>query len=91
MPMVILEAMAAGVIPVATAVGAIPSLVQHMSTGMLVHRDIDSVTRALGQLMLCPDLTETLKRQAREHFERHYSPEHICKRYEAVYSDEQRS
>lgn len=88
MPMVILEAMAAGVVPVATAVGGIPSLIQHMKTGLLIDRNTDSVSNALERLISCPELTETLKRQARECFERHYAPEQICRRYEAVYADE---
>jgi glycosyltransferase involved in cell wall biosynthesis len=88
MPMVILEAMAAGVVPVATAVGGIPALIQHMKTGLLIDRNTDSVSSALERLISCPELTETLKRQARECFERHYAPEQICRRYEAVYADE---
>jgi len=56
-PLVVLEAMAAGVPVVATAEGAIPDMVEDGVTGFLVrHHDADGLADALEKLLADPDL-----------------------------------
>jgi UDP-glucose:(heptosyl)LPS alpha-1,3-glucosyltransferase len=46
-PLVLLEAMAAGVVPVSTPVGAAPDIIQHGVNGFLVERDESSIAAGI--------------------------------------------
>ena len=68
MPLILLEAMAAGVAVVATAVGDIPRVVIDGSTGRLVPpRDVDALTSALHDLLENPDERARLAAAGRDH------------------------
>jgi glycosyltransferase involved in cell wall biosynthesis len=65
-PNVLMEAMAAGVPVVATRTGAIPDLMEHGSSGLLVPwGDSNALADALRQIMLDRDLAESLGTAAR--------------------------
>jgi colanic acid/amylovoran biosynthesis glycosyltransferase len=65
-PVVLMEAMAAGLAVVATRHGGIPELVVDGETGLLVpERDGPALARALGRLIADPQLRLRLSRAAR--------------------------
>lgn len=68
-PMAVMEALAAGLPIVATAVGGVPGLVEHGATGLLAPRgDIGALARALAELACVPgrrrDMGEAARRCA---------------------------
>ncbi len=66
LPMVLAEAGAAGLPVVSTNVAAIPSIVQHEKTGLLVQRgNLDELTDALRRLLVDPELRAELGKSAR--------------------------
>ena len=73
-PRVILEAFAAGVPVLAFASGAIPELIEHGQTGLLVH---DRTPEALAQAILAaagqPDLLDEIARRARARWNERYT------------------
>jgi glycosyltransferase involved in cell wall biosynthesis len=73
-PRVILEAFAAGVPVLAFASGAIPELIEHGQTGLLVH---DRTPEALAQAILAaagqPDLLDEIARRARARWNECYT------------------
>jgi len=78
MPNAILEAMAAGVPVVATAVGGVPEMIRHGRDGLLCPpQNAEALADALRQLDRQPDLARSLARSARRRvieefsFERH--------------------
>jgi glycosyltransferase involved in cell wall biosynthesis len=74
MPMSVLEAMAAGLPVVATAVGGVPELVREAETGVLVPpRDTEALAAALGALVADGELRERLGEAARRRAEREFS------------------
>ena len=67
LPVSMIEAMAAGLPVVATAVGGVPELVDHNATGILVPpRDRVALTTALATLVREPELRHTLGERARD-------------------------
>ncbi len=88
MPNVILEAMAAGVPQVATAVGGTSEIVEAGATGFLVPaRDPLLMSERIGKLLGNPRLRETLGRKARELFERRHAVEPMARAHEELYSE----
>jgi len=88
LPLVVLEAMAAGKPVVATAVGGVPELVVHGETGLLVPAgDLDALRRALADLLADPErarrLGETGRERVRASFTAAAASERILKIYEA--------
>jgi glycosyltransferase involved in cell wall biosynthesis len=73
-PNVLMESMAMGVPVVATAVSAIPELVQNEQTGLLVppndpQRLADAIARVLGDAALRRRLTATARKRVQERFD----------------------
>ena len=85
LPMTIIEAMAAGVPVVATAVGGIPEAVTDGQTGFLIPRSVTELAQALRRWYQSPELWRSMSAGTRERFERKFEISHIVKRYDAVY------
>lgn len=86
LPIGLLEAWAASLPVISTAVGGIPATVEHEKTGILVPRgDQDALAAALARAF---DPSEQLRRMAergREHVVRTYSAEEMAKTYFELY------
>jgi len=86
MPMVVLEAMAAGLPIVATAVGGVPELVLDGETGLLVAPDDpEALAVALSRLAEDPSLRRRLGAAARARAEQHHSLDRMHRSYAEVY------
>ena len=76
LPIALLEAMAAGVVPVVRRIpSGIPELVDHERTGLLVSEDPAEAARALLRLADDPDLWRRCSTAARDLVAQHYSAE----------------
>jgi glycosyltransferase involved in cell wall biosynthesis len=85
-PMVIGEAMAAGVPVVATRVGGIPDMIRHGETGLLYEPgDVDGLTHCLRGLLGDAALRERLGQKARLWAQSSYTPERVAEATVAVY------
>jgi glycosyltransferase involved in cell wall biosynthesis len=86
-PSALLEAMAAGLPIVATAVGGIPEIVVDGETGLLVPRraGADGVESALARLLGDPALRKRMGLAGRRRFEERFTAELWAKRLRAVY------
>jgi glycosyltransferase involved in cell wall biosynthesis len=88
-PNALLEAMAARVPVVATAVGGIPEMVTDRESAMLVAPgDREGLTRALSTVLTDRDLAESLRSRAHLLIEERYSPERraraLCEIYRGL-------
>jgi glycosyltransferase involved in cell wall biosynthesis len=87
MPMSVLEAMAAGVPIVATAVGGIPEAITHGREGFLVPPgDIGNLTLALLRLLDHPEIRKQMGNAARTRVERQFSYQQAIPQIAALYS-----
>jgi len=85
-PMVIAEAMAAGVPVVATRVGGIPEMVKHGETGLLYEAgNVRELTYCLSRLLLEPLLRNQLGHQARKVAQTTNSPAQVAAATVAAY------
>lgn len=86
-PTTLLEAMAASVPVVASAVGGIPEIVDDGQTGVLIPAppDAGDLAEALGPLLEDERLRTTLGRAGRERFEREFSVEVWARRMRSIY------
>jgi glycosyltransferase involved in cell wall biosynthesis len=86
-PVALIEAMAAGVPVVATAVGGVPDLVEHGVTGWLVPaNDADALAGGIRHLIEAPELRARLARAARPHAIERYGAAHLIRRIEQLYT-----
>jgi glycosyltransferase involved in cell wall biosynthesis len=82
----LLEAAAAALPIVATAVGGTPEIVRHGETGLLVPpADGVALRLAVQQLLSDPQESQAMGRRAREWVERNASIDALCEAYEAFY------
>lgn len=88
LPISLLEAMAAGLPSVATAVGGIPSLVDDGGSGLLVPAsDPPALAAALERLAGDRDLAQRLGGEARRVVERDHSPAAVAAAYADIYAE----
>jgi glycosyltransferase involved in cell wall biosynthesis len=87
-PLSVLEAMAAGVPVVATAVGGIPELVAHGETGLLVESGRpEALAAALDELLSDPARAEALGRAGRERVRERFSREQMLAATSSLYAE----
>jgi glycosyltransferase involved in cell wall biosynthesis len=86
MPMSMVEAFAAGVPVIATAVGGIPELLTDGVNGLFIERDAKSIEKALGRLLTETKLREQLKQGALATFKNRLGIEQIVTSYNTVYA-----
>ena len=89
MPMVLLEAAAAGLPIVATRVGGNHEVVRNQETGYLVsERDADALADAMGRLMELPEhQRRSMGARGREHVRTHYGLQRVAEQWEALYRE----
>ena len=85
-PMSVMEAMAAGLPVVSTAVGGVPELVQEGATGLLVpSEDTGALACALQALVDDPARRQAMGAAARQHAIAHFDIRHTVRMYEELY------
>jgi len=88
MPLVILEAMQAGIPVVATRVGGVPEVVIDGSTGLLVDPgDPAALATALRELLDDPRRCEEMGTAAERRLRDHFTAERMISSYEALYQE----
>lgn len=88
MPLAVLEAWAADVPVVATAVGGLPGMIEDGRTGLLLPpHDDAAVARAFARVLDDRPLAARLRMAAREEFDRAYQLDAMAERYERHYRD----
>lgn len=86
LPMAVLEAMAAGLPVVASAVGGLPTAIRHGREGVLVPpEDATALAGALEQVLADPELRSRMGRAARDRYRANFTLEVMARRYEALY------
>jgi len=86
LPMVLLEAMGAGLAVVATRVGGVPDVVTDGESGLLVaSSEPRELADAMARLVDAPALRHRLGEAARQHIRSGYSVERMAERYLDVY------
>jgi len=86
MPNAVLEAMAAGLPVVATAVGGTPEVVVDGVTGLLVTpRDPDALANAINRLLSNDDLRRKTGRAGRDRVGQHFSVHEVVRQVETLY------
>jgi glycosyltransferase involved in cell wall biosynthesis len=88
-PNSVIEAMAFGMVPVASAVGGIPQMIHDHITGRLVApQDAEALYEALAELLSSKELRRRYGEAARKHMENHYDindlVDKLCRTYEHV-------
>ncbi len=87
LPMSLLEAMAARLPIVATAVGEVPSLIRSHQTGLLVPpSDVDAIAEAMNTLLADAPLRQQLGANARHLVEANFSAAQMTGQYKRVYA-----
>jgi glycosyltransferase involved in cell wall biosynthesis len=83
-----LEAMACGAVPLATAAGGLPEVIEHGVTGLLVpEEDLDSMGSLACDLLDDRPRLEAMGRAAREAAVTRFARDPIVSRYEAIYHE----
>jgi len=86
LPLVVPEAMAAGLPIVTTAVGGLPSVVDEEVTGLLVPVDAEALSRALGRLATDRELAREMGKRARDTALARYSADRMVDAYLDLYA-----
>jgi glycosyltransferase involved in cell wall biosynthesis len=87
LPLVVLEAMAAGRPSVATAVDGVPEALTDGLSGLLhAHQDADGLAAAIARLAEAPELAERLGANARAEAARRFSRDRFARDVYALYS-----
>lgn len=90
LPLVLLEAGAAGIPVVATRVGGVPEVIIHQQNGLLAEaRDIDSLSQHLLELIKNPDKAKAMGIKARQRVNENFSLTANWKILEKLYLDVQ--
>ena len=85
-PLSVMEAMAAGLPVVSTAVGGVPELVQEGATGLLVpSEDAGALAQAMQALVDDPVRRQAMGEAARQHAVAHFDIRHTVRGYEQLY------
>jgi glycosyltransferase involved in cell wall biosynthesis len=85
-PMSVMEAMAAGLPVVSTAVGGVPELVREGETGLLVpSEDAGALAQAMQALVDDPVRRQAMGAAARQHAIAHFDIRHTVRMYEELY------
>ncbi len=83
-----LEAMACGVVPVATRAGGLPEVIRDGEDGLLVaEEDIDRMGELAAALLADEDRLSALKQAARRAAVERFATEKVVPRYEALYRE----
>ena len=86
LPNVVLEAMAAGLPVVATAVGGTPEVVVNDVTGLLIPpRDPQALADAIHRLLRDPELRQRMGQAGRARVAEHFSVEQMVRKTETLY------
>ena len=87
-PMVVLEAMAAGVPVVAAKVGGVPDLIEDGVTGFFCDpRDARSMAEALEKILQSPSTARDLARRAKQAASTRFSPAVVAQRHLEIYRE----
>jgi glycosyltransferase involved in cell wall biosynthesis len=84
-PMVVLEAMSAGVPVVSTAVGGVPQLLENGAGALVPYGDADGLYHAVRAVLADADYASRLSTAAQERVRTSYSRDAWWKRYRALY------
>ncbi|MEI2771026.1 MAG: glycosyltransferase family 4 protein [Nitrosomonas ureae] len=86
LPMALLEAMASGVPVIATAVGAIPEVIQNKNNGIIVRPgNIEEMLQAIKIMFLEEELRNLMGEKGMMTVRQRYSSERMLKEYEKLY------
>ncbi|RJR42404.1 MAG: glycosyltransferase family 1 protein [Deltaproteobacteria bacterium] len=84
----VLEAMAAGLPVIVSAVGGLPEIVKHEENGLLIPpKDAEALAGSLARLLENPDLARRLGEKAREHIREKYSLERMAQVVNDAYDE----
>lgn len=87
-PLVVVEAMLAGLPVVATRVGSVADAVLDGETGLLVPPDDpDALGSALGTLLADPERRRAMGDRGREHARRHFTASAMAAQFESLYTE----
>ena len=86
LPMSIVEAFSYGVPVIASDVGGIHEIVKNGENGYLVNRDAKEIANLLYDIYSNIELQETLKKNAREFYEKYLTARRMEEKYEDIYA-----
>lgn len=87
-PMVVLEAMAAGVPVIASEVGGIPDLIDDRRTGLFCNPDsAESMRETVRQILTDSSLRRTLAKNARDEAAKRFHPKVIAEKHIEIYRE----